>query len=142
VISSKFVLVGTVLPVYNNTISEYILIIQRNAAVEKLIDSLPACLSGQCQYPHTGSGIPSPAPRPSRWWSSAIRSASGYDLALVTTNTTASAGQIIERYTARRATEEVAIEDVKQLFGAGQARNRTAAAVERTFTYKCENHPV
>jgi hypothetical protein len=34
----------------------------------------------------------------------------------------------------------VAIEDSKQIFGTGQARNRTAAAVERTipFTLACQ----
>jgi len=42
--------------------------------------------------------------------------------------------QVIERYAARWAIE-VAIEDAKQLFGAGQARNRTAAAVERTVPF-------
>ena len=41
---------------------------------------------------------------------------------------------MIERYAARWAIE-VAIEDAKQLFGTGQARNRTAAAVERTIPF-------
>jgi hypothetical protein len=41
---------------------------------------------------------------------------------------------VIERYAARWAIE-VAIEDAKQLFGTGQARNRTAAAVERTVPF-------
>lgn len=41
---------------------------------------------------------------------------------------------MIERYAARWAIE-VAIEDAKQLFGIGQARNRTAAAVERTIPF-------
>jgi hypothetical protein len=31
---------------------------------------------------------------------------------------------------------EVAIEDAKQIFGTGQARNRTAAAVERTVPFQ------
>ena len=39
--------------------------------------------------------------------------------------------QVIERYAARWSIE-VAIEDARQVFGAGQARNRTARAVERT----------
>ena len=41
---------------------------------------------------------------------------------------------MIERYTARWAIE-VTIEDSKQLFGTGQARNRTVAAVERTLPF-------
>ncbi len=63
------------------------------------------------------------------------RSAAGYDLALVTTGTAASAAQIIERYAARWSIE-VAIEDARQVFGAGQARNRTARAVERTIPFQ------
>ena len=65
-------------------------------------------------------------PRPSR---------TGYDLALVTTDTTATATQVIERYASRWGAE-VAIEDSKQVFGAGQARNRTARAVERTIPFQ------
>jgi DDE superfamily endonuclease len=63
------------------------------------------------------------------------RSASGYDLALVTTDTAASAARVIERYAARWSIE-VAIEDARQVFGAGQARNRTARAVERTIPFQ------
>jgi hypothetical protein len=63
------------------------------------------------------------------------RSASGCNLALVTTDTTATAAQVIERYASRWAAE-VAIEDSKQVFGAGQARNRTARAVERTVPFQ------
>jgi hypothetical protein len=63
------------------------------------------------------------------------RPASGYDLALVTTDTTATAAQVIERYASRWAVE-VAIEDSKQVFGAGQACNRTARAVERTVPFQ------
>ena len=63
------------------------------------------------------------------------RSASGYDLALVTTDTAASAAQVIERYAARWSIE-VAIQDARQVFGAGQARNRTARAVERTIPFQ------
>ncbi len=62
------------------------------------------------------------------------RSAAGYDLALVTTDT-AAAAQVIERYAARWSIE-VAIEDARQVFGAGQARNRTARAVERTVPFQ------
>ena len=63
------------------------------------------------------------------------RSAAGYDLALVTTDTVATAAQVIERY-ASRWSIEVAIEDARQVFGAGQARNRTARAVERTIPFQ------
>ncbi len=63
------------------------------------------------------------------------RSAAGYDLALVTTDTAATAAQVIERYAARWSIE-VAIEDTRQVFGAGQARNRTARAAERTIPFQ------
>jgi hypothetical protein len=58
----------------------------------------------------------------------------GCDLALVTTEKDPGIARVIERYAARWAIE-VAIEDAKQLFGTGQARNRTAAAVERTIPF-------
>jgi hypothetical protein len=63
------------------------------------------------------------------------RTKTGYDLALVTTDTAASPAQVIERYAARWSVE-VAIEDSKQIFGAGQARNRTARAVERAIPFQ------
>ncbi len=63
------------------------------------------------------------------------RSTAGYDLALVTTDAAATAAQVIERYAARWSIE-VAIEDARQVFGAGQARNRTARAVERTVPFQ------
>jgi len=59
---------------------------------------------------------------------------SGFGIALVTTDRTATAEQVIERYVSRWAIE-VAIEDAKQIFGAGEARNRTAAAVERAVPF-------
>ena len=62
------------------------------------------------------------------------KSRTGYDLALVTTDTAAPAAAVIERYAARWSIE-VAIEDSKQIFGAGQARNHTARAVERTIPF-------
>jgi hypothetical protein len=62
------------------------------------------------------------------------KSKTGYDLALVTTEQSPGIAAVIERYAARWAIE-VAIEDAKQLFGAGQARNRTARAVERTIPF-------
>jgi len=58
----------------------------------------------------------------------------GYDLALITTEKNPDTVQVIERYAARWAIE-VAIEDAKQVFGAGQARNRTARAVERAIPF-------
>jgi hypothetical protein len=60
---------------------------------------------------------------------------SGFGIALVTTDQEATAEQVIERYAARWSIE-IAIEDAKQIFGAGQARNRTAAAVERTVPFQ------
>ena len=62
------------------------------------------------------------------------RSASGYDLAR-SPPTPTPASQVIERYAARWAIE-VAIEDAKQEFGAGQARNRTPDAVRRTVPFQ------
>ena len=62
-------------------------------------------------------------------------SAAGHDLALVTTDTDASPAAAIERYAARWSIE-VAIEDARQIFGAGQARNRAACAVERTVPFQ------
>jgi hypothetical protein len=62
------------------------------------------------------------------------KSKNGYDIALVTTEKDPCIARVIERYAARWAIE-VAIEDAKQLFGTGQARNRTARAVERTVPF-------
>jgi hypothetical protein len=63
------------------------------------------------------------------------RPGSGFGIALVTTDRAATAEQVIERYVSRWSIE-VAIEDSKQVFGTGQARNRTAAAVERTVPFQ------
>jgi hypothetical protein len=63
------------------------------------------------------------------------KSKTGYDPALVTTDTAAFAAHVIERY-AGRWSVEVATEDSKQIFGAGQARNRTARAVERVIPFQ------
>ena len=60
---------------------------------------------------------------------------SGFGIALVTTDRESTAEQVIERYAARWSIE-IAIEDAKQIFGTGQARNRTAAAVERTVPFQ------
>jgi hypothetical protein len=56
-------------------------------------------------------------------------------IALVTTDRAATAEQVIERYAAMWSIE-IAIEDAKQVFGTGQARNHTAAAVERTVPFQ------
>jgi hypothetical protein len=62
------------------------------------------------------------------------KSRTGHDIALVTTEKDPDIARAIERYAARWAIE-IAIEDAKQLFGTGQARNRTASAVERTIPF-------
>jgi len=59
----------------------------------------------------------------------------GFGIALVTTDTAATMAQVIQQY-AGRWSVEVAVEDSKQLFGAGQARNRTARAVEATVPFE------
>jgi hypothetical protein len=61
------------------------------------------------------------------------RSTVGYDLALVTTDTAGAAAQITERYAARWSIE-VAIEDARQVFGAGQAGHRARAPWYTTKT--------
>jgi SRSO17 transposase len=58
----------------------------------------------------------------------------GYHLALITTDLTSPAEQIVARYAARWSIE-VAIEDAKQITGVGQARNRTPTAVARTVPF-------
>jgi SRSO17 transposase len=60
---------------------------------------------------------------------------SGYELALVSTDPKATAAQLIERYADRWPTE-VAYEEGKELFGVGDARNRTEKAVERTVPFQ------
>jgi hypothetical protein len=55
-------------------------------------------------------------------------------LALVTTDPAAPAAQLITRYASRWAIE-VAFSDAKNITGAGEARNRTPAAVARTVPF-------
>jgi hypothetical protein len=62
------------------------------------------------------------------------RATTGYGIALVSTDLTATPAQMIERYAARWSIE-VAIEDAKQTTGVGQARNRLPTAVERTVPF-------
>jgi len=68
-----------------------------------------------------------------------VKEADGFVLALVTTDLTATPTQVVQRY-ASRWSIEVAIEDAKQLFGVGEAHNRTAEAVRRTvpFALACQ----
>lgn len=58
----------------------------------------------------------------------------GYDIALVTTDLTATPEEIIARYAARWSIE-VTFFDVKNILGVGQARNRVPKAVERTVPF-------
>ena len=55
-------------------------------------------------------------------------------LALVTTDLSATMADLVARY-AMRWSIEVAFFDCRQILGVGQARNRTALAVERTFAF-------
>ncbi|MEU7767520.1 transposase [Nocardia sp. NPDC049190] len=55
-------------------------------------------------------------------------------LALLTTDTTTAAAELIARYSARWSIE-VAFFDAKHVTGAGEARNRTRLAVERTVPF-------
>lgn len=61
--------------------------------------------------------------------------ASGYQIALITTDLKATPSEIVERY-ADRWPIEVAYEDAKHIFGVGHARNRTQRAVERTAPFQ------
>ncbi|MFK4224796.1 transposase [Streptomyces sp. NPDC019890] len=58
----------------------------------------------------------------------------GYDLALVTTDLTTPAPQLITRY-ARRWSIEVTFAEAREMLGVGQARNRTRTAVVRTVPF-------
>jgi hypothetical protein len=62
------------------------------------------------------------------------RSKTGYDLALVSTDLTSTATDLVARYAARWAIE-VAFEDAKQITGVGQTRTRTALAVQRAVPF-------
>jgi hypothetical protein len=57
-----------------------------------------------------------------------------YDLALITTDLTTPIEDIVSRY-ASRWTIEVVFSQMRQILGVGQARNRTARAVERTVPF-------
>jgi len=60
---------------------------------------------------------------------------SGYELALISTDLDATPAELIERYSERWPTE-VAYEEGKELFGVGDARNRTEQAVQRTVPFQ------
>lgn len=62
------------------------------------------------------------------------RAKSGYNVALVSADLSASPAEIVERYAARWSIE-VAIEDAKQTVGVGHALNRVKLAVERTVPF-------
>jgi len=66
---------------------------------------------------------------------------SGYDLALVTTDSTAAAdpARIVSRYAMRWPVEQ-AFADARNVLGAGEARNRTRLAVERTVPFALLAH--
>jgi DDE superfamily endonuclease len=67
--------------------------------------------------------------------------AAGYDLALVTTDLHASPAALITRYAARWAIEQ-AFADARNVLGAGEARNRTRRAVERTVPFCLLTHTI
>jgi hypothetical protein len=55
-------------------------------------------------------------------------------LALITTDLSITEADLVARYAARRAIE-VTFFDTRQTLGVGQARNRTAKAVNRTWAF-------
>jgi hypothetical protein len=67
--------------------------------------------------------------------------AHGYDIALITTDLTATPEEIIARYAARWAIE-VTFFDVKNILGVGQARNRVPKAVQRTVPFGLFCHSI
>jgi hypothetical protein len=62
------------------------------------------------------------------------RAPAGHHLALISTDLTSPAAALVGHYAARWSIE-TAIEDAKQTTGVGQARNRVAAAVDRTVPF-------
>ncbi|MGI5143676.1 IS701 family transposase [Streptomyces sp. CA-106110] len=73
-------------------------------------------------------------PRPVRVLTVRNPAVRGKELTVVTTDLASSVAALVSRY-ARRWSIEVAVFDAKQVVGAGQARNRTRAAVERTVPF-------
>jgi hypothetical protein len=66
---------------------------------------------------------------------------SGYDLALVTTDLHTAPAGLITRYAARWAIEQ-AFSDARNILGAGEARNRTPRAVQRTVPFALLAHTI
>ena len=62
-------------------------------------------------------------------------------IAIITTDTNATAIQLLERY-AKRWTIEMCFHDAKSITGVGQARNRTPQAVERTVPFGLLCHTI
>ncbi|MGO9159933.1 MAG: transposase [Streptosporangiaceae bacterium] len=107
---------------------------------EDLAEALPGrtiCVIGDAAY--AGKELRA-LPGTVTWTTRLRKDAALHDIALVTTDLDASPAAVIERYAARWSVE-VAIEDAKQVFGAGQARNRTARAVRATvpFILACQS---
>jgi hypothetical protein len=67
------------------------------------------------------------------------RTATGYDLALVTTDLAASPAALVARYAAWWAIEQ-AFADARNVLGAGEARNRVRRAVECTVPFALLTH--
>jgi hypothetical protein len=67
------------------------------------------------------------------------RTASGYDLALLTTGLHATPATLIARYAARWAIEQ-AFADARNVLGAGETRNRVKLAVQRTVPFALLAH--
>jgi hypothetical protein len=67
--------------------------------------------------------------------------ANGYDIALIATDLIAIPEDIIARYAARWAIE-VTFSDVKNIIGAGEARNRVPQAVTRTVPFGLFCHTI
>lgn len=66
---------------------------------------------------------------------------SGYDIALITTDLSATPEQVINRYAARWSIE-ITFFDVKHILGVGQARNRVTKAVQRTVPFGLLCHSI
>ena len=67
--------------------------------------------------------------------------ATGYDLALVTTDPAASPAALVTRYAARWATGQ-AFADARNVLGAGEARNRVKLAAGRTVPFAMLAHTI
>ena len=67
--------------------------------------------------------------------------ATGYDLALVTTDPAASPAALVTRHAARWAIEQ-AFADARNVLGAREARNRVKLAVERTVPFAMLAHTI